>query len=110
MKYKDDDRNKEEREMRGMPILVIKDTKTGYISANVVPRKGECNFATKCVVDFLEYLGYKKVMLKCDQEDSIMTVKKAAQREWQGDTSPEESPAYDSQSNGSVENANQQIQ
>ena len=45
MKSKDDDRSKEEREIRGMPILVIKDNKTGYISANVVPRKGECNFA-----------------------------------------------------------------
>ena len=53
MKYKDDDRNNDDREIRCMPILVIKDTTTGYINANVVPRKGECAFATKCVVDFL---------------------------------------------------------
>ena len=76
----------------------------------MVPRKGECAFATKCVVDFLNYLGYKKVILTCDQEDSIMLVKKSAQREWSGDAGPEESPRYESQSNGSVENANQQVQ
>ena len=34
----------ENREIRGMPILVAKDTMTGYIIANVVPKKGECGF------------------------------------------------------------------
>ena len=43
-----------------MPILVIKDSKSGCIDANVVPRKGECGFATKCAVDLLEFLGYKR--------------------------------------------------
>ena len=53
MKSQEDNRNREEREIRGMPIFVIKDTMTGYINANVVPRKGECGCATTCVFDFL---------------------------------------------------------
>ena len=64
MKSKDYIRNNEDREIRGMPILVIKDTMTGYINANAVPRKGECGFATKCVVAVPNYLGYTKVILK----------------------------------------------
>ena len=53
MKSREESRNKsdeEDQEMRGMPILVIKDSKSGCIDANVVPRKGECGFATKCAV------------------------------------------------------------
>ena len=78
-------KNNDEREIRGMPILVIKDTSTGYVNANVVQRKGECGFATKCIVDFLNYLGHKKVILKSDQEESIMALKASVQREWQGE-------------------------
>ena len=65
--------------------------------------KGECAFATKCVVDYLNYLGHKKVSLTCVQEDSIMSLKTSAKRKWNGDSGPEESPTYESQSNGSVE-------
>ena len=83
MKSEVDNRRTEEREVRGMPILVLKDIMTGYINANVAQRKGECGFATTCVVDFLNYLGYKKVILTCDQEDSIMAVKTSVQRDRQ---------------------------
>ena len=40
-------------ELRGMPILVIKDSKSGFIDANVVPQTGECVFATNCGVSLL---------------------------------------------------------
>ena len=86
-----------------MPILVIKDSKSCCIDANVVPRKGECGFATKCAVDFLEFLGYKRINLKTDQEDPILTLKASAKRDWDGEIVEEESPVDESQSNGHVE-------
>ena len=106
MKSREDSRNKseeEEQEMRGMPILVIKDSKSGCIDANVVPRKGECGFATKCAVECLEFLGYRRINLKTDQEDPILTLKASAKRDWDGEIVEEESPVDESQSNGHVE-------
>ena len=43
-------------DMRGMPILVIKDGDTGNISAYVVPEKGAHWFAIKILKTELEYL------------------------------------------------------
>ena len=60
MKSKEEGKRTSEEEgpeMRGMPILVIKDSKSGCIDAHVVTRKAECGFATKCAVEFMECLG-----------------------------------------------------
>ena len=47
------DEKGQERTIRGMPILVIKDTSTGYLAAAVVPKKGECGYACKFLVNVL---------------------------------------------------------
>ena len=88
MKSEEESRQRKEEEaaeMRGMPILVITDSKSGYIDANVVPRKGECGFATRCGVRFLEFLGYKRVNFKTDQEESILSLNDSIKREWNGE-------------------------
>ena len=51
-----------------MPILAIKDTRTGYLAASVIPRKGECGYAAKTLTQCLAVVGYKKVILKSYQE------------------------------------------
>ena len=81
-----------------MPILVMKDTNTGYISANVVLKKGECGHAVNCVDNFLDSLGYKRVVLKVDQEGPIKKLRDAVKQGWAGEMLKEESPIYDSQS------------
>ena len=54
--------------------------------------------------------GYKKVILKTDNESSITALVSAVQKQWPGEIVPENSPAFESQSNGEVERANQTIQ
>ena len=90
--------------------MAMKDTKTGYLAASVVPRKGECGYAAKTLTGFLDFVGYKKVILKSVQEEAILTLKKLVKREWSGEMTFEESAVAESQSNGSIENAVQQIQ
>ena len=59
---------------------------------------------------FLEFLGYKRINLKTDQEESILTLKDSVKRDWSGEIVEEESPVKESQSNGHAENTNQQVQ
>ena len=49
------------------------------------------------------------INVKTDQEEAILSLKDSIQREWTGAMVSEE-PVKDSHSNGSVENANQQVQ
>ena len=44
-----------------------------------------------------------------DKEDAILTLKDSIKLVWEGETIVEESPVKASQSNGQVENANQQV-
>ena len=70
----------DDTEMRGMPILVIKDSKSGFIEANVVPQKGECGFATRCGVIFLDYLGCRRINSKTDQEEATLRLNDSIKR------------------------------
>ena len=84
MKSGEDEKDSEDIEIRGMPILVIKDSKTGFTSADVVTQKGaECGYAIKKGLSFLEYTVYKKVNLKSDHEEAIVRLKHAIKRAWQ---------------------------
>ena len=71
----EDNKDKEDKTIRGMPILVIKDTMSGYIAAQVVLNKGECGHAIEFAIQFLDFLGYKRIVLKTDQEESRMSLK-----------------------------------
>ena len=55
-------------EQAGMPILAIKDRKTGMMQSRVVPAKCNDNFAIKRLVKDIELLGYKKIILKSDND------------------------------------------
>ena len=93
------------------PILVGKDRATKRVLAKTIPSKGVENpYATKVLAGFLESSGYKKVVLKSDQEPSMVSVCKAARKEVDVEIVPEHSPVGESQSNGDVERAVQSVQ
>ena len=89
-------------ETLGMPILAIKDRKSGMIQSRVVPAKGAEKFAIKRLVKDLELLGYNKVVLKSDNEASIIALKKAVKETTKVEIIPEESPVGDHQANGEI--------
>ena len=94
-----------------LKILVLRDRRTKYITSSVVPRKGDHPYAVHRVgQDISNILGYKRVFLKSDQEPAIRKLKEAVRREYNVDIPDELSPVGDSQSNGEVENAIQQVE
>ena len=92
--------NQGESEEKGMPIMVIKDRKTRIIRARVVPQKGSHAYGTKVLSGVIESLGHSRVTLKSDQEPAILSLKDAVKSEVRADVIMEESPEYESRSNG----------
>ena len=93
-----------------MPILVAKDRKTKVVRARVVPQKGVQAYAVKVLGGIVDSLGYKRVLLKSDQEPAILSLKERVKNESGVEIMMEESPEYDSAGNGEVENAIQMVQ
>ena len=54
-------------------------------------------------MDVLDSLGYKKIILKHDQEPAIRALSAAVRERWGGESVVEESPAYHPQANGAIE-------
>ena len=102
--------NQGEGEERGMPIMVVKDRKTRVIRARVVPQKGNHGYGIKVLSGVIESLGHSRVILKSDQEPALMSLKDAVKSEVRADVVLEESPEYESKSNGEVERAIQMVQ
>ena len=55
-------------------ILVIKDDRSQYGFAHLVPCKGvdKDRFTVECIVNDIIWMGYTKVMLNCDNEPAIL--------------------------------------
>ena len=101
----EDDDVEEELRKKGMPTLFAVDGNTGYLMANVVPKKGVNGYAVKRISQNMNLLGYKRVNVKTDQEPAIKALKIAVTKETAVDIVPEESPVGESQSNPEVEGA-----
>jgi hypothetical protein len=73
----------EKEEEKGTPIIVAKDNKTKMIMARVVPSKGLDSHAVETVRNMGERLGYKKIIMRRDNEPAILalTFKQAERRE-----------------------------
>jgi hypothetical protein len=99
-----------EGEGRGMPMIVMYDSMSRYIAAEIVPEKGVSEYAVRRVAQIVNRMGYRRVILKSDQEPSIMALKAAVKRELESEVSFEESPVGEHQSNGAVENAVKRVQ
>ena len=100
----------ENEEDKGMPILVLKDSRTKVALSRVVPHKGRDQYAIERLQQDIANLGYKKLILKSDNEIAIIALKQAVKRERDQDIILEESPEYDSMGNGEVERSIQEVQ
>ena len=86
-----------------MPILGGMDEESGSLIDDVVPEKGRHPHAIKRLGERLDELGYRRMILKSDDEPAIVALKAAAKLEGKVEIVPEESPVGDSQSNGLAE-------
>ena len=86
-----------------IPMLVIKDGYTKMIFDLVVTNKGANEYMVKRVKQILELLGYKKIILKSDQEASLVALLDKVAEDWAGEVIPERSAVQDSQGNGMIE-------
>ena len=100
----------EKEEEKGMPIVVAKDNRTKMIMAGVVPSKELDSYAVETVKRMVERLGYKKVIMKSDNEPAIPALKEAVRRESDVEIVMEEVPVADHQAKGLVENAVKNVQ
>ena len=93
-----------------MPTILIKDSCTKMTFARVVPNKGVNAYAVRRVAEDVKSLGYKRFILKSDNEEAIKALKTAVKNESEEEVVMEESPVGDHASNGMVENASKQVQ
>ena len=57
------------------------------------------------MLEILENMGYKKIILKHDQEPAIRALGQGIRDRWSGECIAEESPGYRPQANGPAERA-----
>ena len=94
---------------KGRPILVLKVSRSEVAPARVVPKKGKYQYAIKRLQKDIANPGYKKLILRSDNEVAIIALKQAVKRERDQDIILEESPEYDSIGNGEVERQIQEV-
>ena len=56
--------------------LVLCDSKTGYLGCVPMNRKNQFDLATKEVIAFCQTLGYSDVMLRCDNEPTVLQLQR----------------------------------
>ena len=64
----------DEESLQSMPTLNMIDRHTNYFHCEIVPRKGADQYAATTLRTFLENTGYTKLVLKSDQESSILAL------------------------------------
>jgi len=107
----EDEVPKEGETKKTLPTLVLRDRRTKYVAAMVVPRKGDHPYTVDRVGKYLrEVFGYKRVIIKSDQERAIKKLKAAVRAHHEIEVQEEESAVGRSSSNGEVENAVQQVE
>ena len=65
----------------GMPIMVLKDRRPKTIEARVAPTKGKHPYAIRRMPQDLKNFGYKRIILKSDQEPAIKELTEHVKRE-----------------------------
>ena len=93
-----------------LPVLAVKDSASGSVFAHGAPgmaiATGEYGEHTiKAVVGDVDSLGYKRILLKSDQQPSIKVLQQHVKEVWTGEVVKQNSPVASSQSNGRAEKA-----
>jgi hypothetical protein len=87
-------------------MVAIKDSKSRAMHAFLVEKKGTVDFKiVKKIAQWIDALGYKRVVIKSDQEPSIRNLQEELRKECITEMVPENSPKGESKSNGLIENA-----
>ena len=87
---------------------IVRDRKSKGIWNHPVPAKGVTHpYPAKALVTDMDFMVYKRVIIKSDQEPSIIALCDAVKNGWHGETVPEASP--EGVSNGEVERAVQSV-
>ena len=73
-------RSEQEKEEKGMPIDVVKDSRTKMVMAKAVPSKGVQKYAVEVVRKFVEQLGRSKAVMKSTNEPAIFALREAVRR------------------------------
>ena len=98
----------------GLPTVVLRDRHSKAIFSHLLPCKGTTGSThpERAILKDLNFLGYKKLVLKNDQEPAIKALAVAVRNGFSGEIVPEESPKGDAhgQSNGEAERSVQTIQ
>ena len=93
-----------------LPVLIVTDRRSKSIWSHPVPSKGIAHpWAATALLQDLEKTGYKRIVLKSDQEPSIKALTKSVKDGWRGEAILEHSPKGESKSNGEVERAVQSV-
>ena len=58
------------------PILICRDSRYGQTGATC-ERKGHTAYSISCLVGFIKDLGFRRIMLKCDDEPSTKALQDA---------------------------------
>ena len=89
-----------------LPMVAVYDHGSRVTFAHPCPRKGDDRHIVREVCSDLEWLGYKRIVLKSDQEPAIMALKRAISRAMPGvEILMEESPVGAHAANGAIEGA-----
>ena len=97
----------EEEKTGANPVLVGYDHRSKGIWALAVDRKGPSPSSVQWLVDKLDEAGCRgtKIVIKSDQEEAIVALKKAVAIRRKAETVSIESPVRDSRANGAAERA-----
>ena len=104
------EREEEKQRRSGSPVLVICDEEFGIIHAQFVPSKGVNDWSVKMVKQYLEALGSKRLAIRSDQEPAIIALRNEVKRHTHVEIIDENSQAYESQTNGFIENVVKRVQ
>ena len=83
-----------------MPTLALKDRNSGCFGATALASKGVDKYSLSYVVGWLQGLGYKKIVLRSDNERSLLALKVATEALPGVEVVPRSSPEGDHQANG----------
>ena len=76
-----------------LPVLIVTDRRSKSIWSHPVPSKGIAHpWAATALLQDLEKTGYKRIVLKSDQEPSIKALTKSFKDGWRGEAILEHSP------------------
>ena len=99
-----------EEDRQSITTIAIVDSKSGAIHGFQVPHMGVADErVAKKLSGWVDALGYKRVIIKSDQEPSVVALRVEMMRMSRTEMVPEFSPVKDSKSNGAAEKAVQTV-